>query len=54
LGEVGQIAPPFTFSETPAEIKRPPPDLGEHTRAVLSELGLDADEVNALKARGIV
>ena len=50
----GQLAPPFAFSDTPATLRRPPPALGEHTREVLSEIGVDAAGIAGLADRGIV
>ncbi|TZG24710.1 CaiB/BaiF CoA transferase family protein [Sphingomonas montanisoli] len=41
---------PVNLSETPADIRTPPPTLGQHTSDVLTELGFSADEVAALKA----
>jgi crotonobetainyl-CoA:carnitine CoA-transferase CaiB-like acyl-CoA transferase len=35
-------------------LRRPAPRLGEHTRAILEELGLATDEIDALASRGIV
>ncbi len=35
LGPVGQLIPPWDFSETPAEIRLPAPRLGEHNAEVL-------------------
>jgi crotonobetainyl-CoA:carnitine CoA-transferase CaiB-like acyl-CoA transferase len=55
LGELRQISPPFAFSETPASVRTPPPELGEHTGEVLSELlGVGPDKVAELKRRGVV
>jgi crotonobetainyl-CoA:carnitine CoA-transferase CaiB-like acyl-CoA transferase len=38
LGEVRMLGNPVKLSRTPAEPKRPPPALGEHTREVLDSL----------------
>ncbi len=54
LGEVPQISPPFAFSETPPSVRRPPPELGEHTREVLAEVGIPDAELALLVERGVV
>jgi crotonobetainyl-CoA:carnitine CoA-transferase CaiB-like acyl-CoA transferase len=47
--------PPFRLSETPWRIRRRPPLIGEHNEAVYcGELGLRADEVALLYARGAI
>jgi crotonobetainyl-CoA:carnitine CoA-transferase CaiB-like acyl-CoA transferase len=43
------------FSETPNEIRLPPPLLGQHTEEVLTDLlGYDADKLKALHAKGTI
>ena len=53
-GAMRQARPPARFAETPAEISRGSPELGEHTREVLGEAGYSADEITALRARKVV
>ncbi len=46
---------PYKFSETPAQARRPPPLLGEHTAEVLSELlEYSPEEVQELHERGVI
>src|SRR5688500_2998004 len=46
---------PYQLSQTPAEIHRPPPLLGEHTEEVLtSVLGNSPEEVASLRDKGAV
>jgi crotonobetainyl-CoA:carnitine CoA-transferase CaiB-like acyl-CoA transferase len=54
LGPIDQVASPFTFSETPATIRTPPPLLGEHSEEILDELGFAPAEINSLRAAGVV
>jgi crotonobetainyl-CoA:carnitine CoA-transferase CaiB-like acyl-CoA transferase len=52
-GRLELVAPPFAFAwELPASAA--PPLLGQHTREVLAELGLDAVRIAELEARGVV
>ncbi|PYN37277.1 MAG: CoA transferase [Candidatus Rokuibacteriota bacterium] len=44
---------PTTYSRTPAEIRRLPPRLGEHSREVLREAGFSEAEVDDLRASGV-
>jgi crotonobetainyl-CoA:carnitine CoA-transferase CaiB-like acyl-CoA transferase len=49
------VANPVRLSETPVDYRIAPPLLGEHTADVLRELlGLDAEAVAALRAKGVV
>jgi crotonobetainyl-CoA:carnitine CoA-transferase CaiB-like acyl-CoA transferase len=40
---------PVSLSRTPSKLVAPPPDLGEHTDAVLKEFGFKASEIAALR-----
>jgi crotonobetainyl-CoA:carnitine CoA-transferase CaiB-like acyl-CoA transferase len=53
-GEVDVLRPPLTFSDTPASVRSGVPRDGEHTRAVLAELGYSVDEIDDLHASGAV
>lgn len=54
-GAYKAIPPPVRFSRTPASAtRRPAPLIGEHNREVLLEVGLSADEVDALEAAGVL
>ncbi len=43
---------PLRFSDSPAEISRLPPRLGEHGREILGEIGLSREDIDALAAAG--
>jgi crotonobetainyl-CoA:carnitine CoA-transferase CaiB-like acyl-CoA transferase len=51
LALVGQ---PMSLSRTPSHLAAPPPQLGEHTDAVLKEFGFSAREIKALRKAGAV
>ncbi len=51
-GKVKQVAFPARFSETPTEIRRLPPALGEHTQEILEWLGYDSAEIKDLRQKG--
>lgn len=53
-GRVKLIGIPIKMSETPGQIRRPPPLLGEHTDEVLREAGYTAEEIGRLHASGVV
>jgi formyl-CoA transferase len=42
------------LSATPGQHRRNAPQLGQDTDQILAEMGLTAEQIKALKARGIV
>ena len=48
------VASPLRLSATPPVLRRAPPALGQHTREVLAEMGIDAARFEALRASGVV
>jgi len=51
-GKVPNIGFAVKLSATPQQVRMPPPLLGEHTEAVLAELGIGAEERAELEAQG--
>ncbi len=51
-GPMRQTRPAARFDRTPAEIRRPAPDLGEHTDEILAEIGLGELEIEAARRTG--
>jgi len=46
---------PYKFSQTPAEILRPPPLLGEHTEEVLTGLlNYSVEDISTLRDKGAI
>jgi formyl-CoA transferase/CoA:oxalate CoA-transferase len=54
-GPIRVTGVPARLSETPGSVRTPPPRLGEHTRAALSDLlGLSADLLDELERAGAI
>ena len=49
-----QVAPAVNLSHTPASVRRRPPRFGEHTRAILAELGYDERQIDRIQQEGVV
>jgi len=48
-GRVRVLKHPVRYSSGEATLRRPPPDLGEHTDEVLGELGYDHGQIEAMR-----
>ncbi len=53
-GLVRMLGFPMKLSETPCQVRRPAPDLGEHSDEILAGLGYSADAVAALRGAGVI
>ena len=54
LGDVEVIGQAIELSRTPWSVRSATPEAGEHTDAVLAELGFGADDIAALRAKKVV
>jgi len=54
LGRLSVQGLPTTLSRTPGAVRTPAPEAGEHTEAILAELGLGPDEIAALRRDRVV
>ena len=53
-GEVPVIRAPIRLSESEKVAAKRAPRLGEHSDAILTEIGYDADAISALRAANII
>lgn len=54
LGKIEILGQPIGLSRTPAQFRKAPPELGEHTNEVLAEVGLSGEEIAELRRQGVV
>ncbi|MEP7301644.1 MAG: CoA transferase [Caldimonas sp.] len=54
VGDVPYLGQAMTLSRTPSQVVSHPPALGEHTDAILRDLGYGSADIEQLKTRGIV
>jgi crotonobetainyl-CoA:carnitine CoA-transferase CaiB-like acyl-CoA transferase len=53
-GRVRVVGPPVRLSATPGAVARPAPRLGEHTKEILTAIGVEAPELARLEAAGVI
>ena len=54
VGQVRSSRCSARFSETPMQMRRIPPRLGEHTDEILRECGIERTEIEELRAGGVI
>ncbi len=54
IAGVTQQAPAPRFSRTPGAVRRPPPAAGEHTEEALADWGFSPEDLEALRATGVI
>jgi formyl-CoA transferase/CoA:oxalate CoA-transferase len=54
IGATRVIGAPIKLSKDPASVRTPPPVLGQHTDAVLNEIGYDVEEIGRLRAKRVI
>jgi len=54
VGKIKQLGTPMKFSETPCEIRSPPPSFGEHTEEILKWLGYAETEILGMRQENVI
>jgi CoA:oxalate CoA-transferase len=53
-GDVSMLGSALHMDGMPLPVRRPSPELGQHTYKVLEELGLSLGEIRQLSGRGVI
>jgi crotonobetainyl-CoA:carnitine CoA-transferase CaiB-like acyl-CoA transferase len=53
-GPIDMLGFPVKFATSPCRLRHPAPELGAHTDAVLSELGLSSADIAALREKRVI
>ncbi|MBW2038854.1 MAG: CoA transferase [Deltaproteobacteria bacterium] len=53
-GTIRQLGVPIKLSDTPGDVRTPPPLLGEHTGEILRWLGYSKQEIKRLEEEGVI
>jgi CoA:oxalate CoA-transferase len=53
-GKVKTLGFPVKMSDTPARIRRPAPQLGQHNEEILTGLGFSPEKIRELKEKGVI
>ncbi len=54
MGRIREPRPPARFTDTPSDLRRPAPALGQHTDEVLTGLGRDTAAIEKLRSAGAI
>ena len=54
LGSIQLLGRPVTLSRTPASLRTPTPEKGEHTDEILKDLGIGEQEIQKLRGDGVI
>jgi len=53
-GRIKQLGIPIKFSETPGQLRFPPPQLGEHSTEILRSLGYTKEQIQDFQIKGVI
>ena len=53
-GDMELVGQPVRLSRTPTSMALPPPEYGEHTDEILTELGMGEEEIAKLRADNVI